>query len=139
MTPLEEPMLVSEPVLVALPGPEAETRTHPSEGDPANDWLCVSCLNRVASEKDRFLHEGRSEFSFRNPEGIRFNILTFSRTLGCREAGLPTLDHTWFPAHAWSFCLCARCGMHLGWYYAGPARFVGLIQDRIFRASVAGN
>src|SRR5262245_8081286 len=74
---------------------EVQARPHPSLGDPQSDWLCASCLNRVATEKDRFSYEGQSEFSFKNPDGIRFQILTFSRTTGCREAGVPTLDHTW--------------------------------------------
>ena len=55
-----------------------------------------------------------------------------------REA-VPTLEHTWFPGHAWSFCLCGRCRMHLGWYYAGPNHFAGLIRDRIVRAAVVMN
>ena len=124
---------------VEIAEPELETRTHPGQGDPANDWLCAWCLNRVASEKDRYSHGGKSEFSFRNPEGIRFDILTFSRTIGCRQAGVPTLAHTWFPGHAWSFCLCDRCGQHLGWHYAGSGEFDGLIRDRIVRAMLVMN
>ena len=110
-----------------------------SHGDPANDWLCAWCLNRVASEKDRFNRNGSSEFTFRNPAGIRFDILTFSRTIGCEEAGVPTLEQTWFPGHAWSFCLCARCGQHLGWHYAGATEFAGLIRERIVRAMLVLN
>ena len=122
--------------VVEVAEPEIEIRTQPSQGDAANDWLCAWCLNRVASEKDRFFHEGASEFSFKNPEGIRFNIFTFSRTLGCSQAGVPTLEHTWFPGYAWSYCLCGRCRTHLGWYYAGPGEFAGLIRDRIVRAAL---
>jgi len=122
--------------VVEVAEPDVQTRTQPSQGDPANDWLCAWCLNRVASEKDRFFHEGTSEFSFKNPEGIRFNIFTFSRTFGCRQTGVPTLEHTWFPGHAWSYCLCDRCHTHLGWYYSGPSEFAGLIRDRIVRAAV---
>jgi hypothetical protein len=129
-------MVEAETGTVEVAEPERQTRTRPSEGDPANDWLCAWCLNRAASERDRFSYEGKSEFSFKNPEGIRFKILTFARTIGCRAAGVPTLEHTWFAGHAWSYCLCNRCGMHLGWYYAGPSEFAGLIRDRIVRASV---
>ena len=111
-----------------------QTRLRSSAGDPANDWLCAWCLNRVASEKDRLARDGQSEFTFKNPEGIQFNIITFSQTIGCREAGVPTLEHTWFPDHAWSFCLCDRCHMHLGWFYSGPTDFAGLIRDHIIRA-----
>ncbi len=128
-----------EPGAVEIAEPEILDRTLSSQSDPANDWLCAWCHNRVASEKDRLFQEGRSEFSFKNPQGIRFEIMTFSRTLGCRQAGVPTLADTWFPGHAWSYCLCDRCRMHLGWFYAGPSDFAGLIRARIVRAAVVRN
>jgi hypothetical protein len=110
------------------------SRTATVTGDASGDWLCAWCLNRVANEEHRFAYEGKDEFTFCNPEGIRFEIITFTETAGCREVGVPTLEHTWFPGHAWSFCQCDRCGHHLGWYYAGPQQFVGLIKSRILRA-----
>jgi len=126
---------------VEVAEPEVRTRVRvrprPAQGDAANDWLCAWCLNRVASERDRFSYDGQSEFLFKNPDGIQFHIVTFSRTIGCRQTGVPTLEDTWFPGHAWSYCLCGQCGVHLGWYYAGPSVFAGLIRDRIVRASVA--
>jgi hypothetical protein len=139
MTWLVQAMPGVEPGAVKLAEPEIQTRIRPAQGNSANDWLCAWCLNRVASEKDRYLYEGKSEFSFKNPEGVRFNIFTFAKTLGCRQTGMPMLEHTWFPGHAWSYCVCDRCGMHLGWYYGGPNEFAGLIRDRIVRASVVGN
>jgi hypothetical protein len=139
MSECVETVTGNDPGTVETVQPEARSHPPPGAGDPVNDWLCVSCSNCVASEQDRFLWNGRSEFTFRNPEGVRFDLLTFSRTLGCREAGRPTLEHTWFSGHAWSFCLCARCGMHLGWYYAGPTTFAGLIAGRIVRAAVFTN
>ena len=132
-------MIGAESGAVEIAEPEIQTHTGPSQGDAANDWLCAWCHNRVASEKDRFSYEGKSEFSFQNPEGIRFHIVTFSRTIGCRQAGVPTLENTWFPRQAWSYCVCDRCGTHLGWYYAGPNEFAGLIRDRIIRASAVRN
>jgi hypothetical protein len=80
--------------------PAISDRTALASGDPAGDWLCAWCHNRVANEKDRFRYEGQDEFTFSNPEGIRFAIITFAQTLGCREAGTPTLQYTWFPGHA---------------------------------------
>src|SRR5215471_12231898 len=53
----------------------------------ADDWLCALCLNPVANQADRFLFEGKDEFAFSNPAGIRFGIRTFSRTLGCHTEG----------------------------------------------------
>jgi hypothetical protein len=122
--------------VAAIVEPEIENRTAPTAGDAEGDWLCASCLNRVANERDRFVFNGKNEFTFSNPEGIRFEIITFSRTLGCRQTGVPTLDYTWFPGHAWSYCQCDRCGQHLGWHYAGQHEFTGLIKHRIVRAYI---
>ncbi len=119
---------------MVIQAPEIETRLRSLPASSAGDWLCAWCHNRVANEKDRFRYDGRDEFAFSNPEGICFVILTFDPTLGCEPAGLPTLEHTWFPGHAWSYCLCDSCGQHLGWFYAGQHHFAGLIKDRLVRA-----
>ena len=123
----------------AIAEPEAVPEPAPSVGDTETDWLCAWCQNRVANEKDRFPYNGKDQFTFSNPEGIRFPIMTFSRTLGCRETGAPTLDYTWFPGHAWSYCLCDNCGQHLGWFYSGQHEFAGLIIPRIVRAMLVRN
>jgi hypothetical protein len=47
---------------------------------------------------------------------------------------VPTLENTWCPGYAWSYCKCEHCGQHLGWYYAGTIEFAGLIIARIVRA-----
>ncbi len=117
---------VVEPAL----GTRAAAELSASEGD----WLCAACYNRVANERDRFSFEGKGEFAFSNPDGIRFEIITFSETHGCRETGVPTLEYTWFPGHAWSYCLCVECGQHLGWHYSGKFEFSGLIRRRLVRA-----
>jgi hypothetical protein len=119
--------------------PELGTRPAPRTANAASDWLCFWCHNRVANENDRFKYGNQDEFTFSNPEGIRFDIITFSQTLGCRQTGIPTLEHTWFSGHAWAFCLCTRCGHHLGWFYAGEHVFAGLIKNRIVRALTVRN
>jgi hypothetical protein len=129
----------TEPALPPTGLLELAPRTATSTGDTEGDWLCSECLNRVANERDRFSYEGKDEFAFTNPEGAGFVILTFAQTLGCRDSGVPTLAHTWFPGHAWSYCQCDRCGQHLGWYYAGPQEFAGLIKSRIVRALCVRN
>ncbi|MBI5387987.1 MAG: hypothetical protein HZA90_25265 [Verrucomicrobia bacterium] len=139
MTWLVQTMTGTQLGAVEIAEPELRTRSRPSQSDPAHDWLCAWCLHRVAHEADRFSFEGESEFSFKNPQGLRFHIVTFSRTLGCRQNGVPTLEHTWFPGHAWSYCVCDRCRTHLGWYYAGASEFAGLIRDRIVRAATVRN
>ena len=98
------------------------------------DWLCALCHHRLASDRDRLQFGNRSEFAFTNPDGMPFLIVTFSEATGCLDAGDATLEHTWFPGHAWSYCLCGHCGQHLGWFYTGSDEFVGLIQTKIIRA-----
>jgi hypothetical protein len=93
----------------------------------------------VANEKDRLSFGGQNEFSFLNPNGIRFEIFTFSQAPGCRQVGEPTLQHTWFPGHAWAYAVCGHCGQHLGWDYTGPHHFFGLIKTRLVRAVCVRN
>ena len=126
-------------VMPAIPGPAIEPCTATALSEAEGDWLCAWCLNRVANDRDRFKYEGEDEFTFSNPEGIRFEIITFSQTPGCRPTGVPTLEHTWFPADAWLFCHCDRCDQHVGWYYVGQHDFAGLITDRIVRAQCIRN
>ena len=139
MSRLPRAVAVPERGFVKVAKPEAATRARLGANGRAEDWLCAWCLNHVASEKDRFRFNGQSEFSFTNPAGIVFHIVTFSRSPGCSQVGEPTLEHTWFCGHAWSYCICNRCRMHLGWAYSGPGSFVGLIGDRLVRAAVAFN
>lgn len=119
--------------------PELGQRTARGTGNSADDWLCAWCLNRVSKEQDRFSYQGADEFTFTNPAGLQFEIITFSQAAGCRGAGAPTLDHTWFAGHAWSFGHCQACGQHLGWFYTGPQEFVGLIKNRIVRSLCLSN
>src|SRR5690606_33325755 len=107
----------------------------PAFSDIAHDWLCASCLNPIASDKDRHMHEGRTEFAFVNPEGTLCHIVTFAHTTGCHPSGTPTLEHTWFPGFAWCHSICDRCRVQLGWFYTGPANFAGLLRERLVFAA----
>jgi hypothetical protein len=123
-------------VMPMIGTPQTGSRAETSLGNTETDWLCAFCHKRIASEKDRFPYNGKDEFSFVNPAGIRFEIITFSQTRGCHESGTPTLADTWFPGYGWSFCHCGGCSQQLGWYYTGLLRFVGLDKTRIVRALV---
>lgn len=109
-------------------------RAADAKQDNEAQWWCASCYDPVANDRHRFLINGADEFSFSNPAGMRFEIITFEQTLGCRQCGAPTLADTWFPGCAWCYCLCAGCGQHLGWYYSGVREFAGLIRSRLVRA-----
>ncbi len=119
----------------AKTGPESGVKIQ-TELKP-DDWLCVACSKKITEDKERFEYDGETEFRFTNPEGYIFDIITFRTAAGCREAGEPTLDFTWFKNYSWSFALCGRCGLHLGWKYSGAASaedsFYGLIRSRLVK------
>ena len=115
--------------------PEVKVKT---ELQP-EDWLCLKCSKKITTDKDRFLYNDESEFQFTNPEGYVFDIITFSAADGCREQGEPTMEFTWFPRHSWSFALCSRCGLHLGWKYSGEFSFYGLIRARLIKGAALFN
>ena len=114
--------------------PATHSRPRQALADAETDWLCALCHHRLASDRDRLQFGSQSEFAFTNPAGAPFLVLTFTDADGGRDEGDATLEHTWFPGHAWSYCVCDNCGQHLGWFYSGPSDFVGLIQNRIVRA-----
>ena len=109
--------------------PETKVKT---ELQP-QDWLCLKCSKKITTDKDRFVYNNESEFQFTNPNGFVFDIITFDAADGCREEGIPTMEFTWFPEHSWSFALCSRCGLHLGWKYSGKFSFYGLIRARLIK------
>lgn len=104
-----------------------------------DDWLCLKCSKKITTDKDRFLYNDQSEFQFANPDGYIFDIITFNAADGCREQGKPTLEFTWFPGYSWSFALCSRCGLHLGWKYSGEFSFYGLIRARLIKGAALFN
>ena len=118
----------------AITEPEAASRAKTTIGNTETDWLCAFCHTHIANEMHRFPYNGKHEFTFTNPGGISFEIITFSEASGCHELGKPTLEDTWFPGYGWSFCHCDGCGQQLGWCYTGLLRFLGLDKARIVRA-----
>jgi hypothetical protein len=98
-----------------------------------DDWLCVACSKKITGDKERFAYEGETEFRFSNPDGYVFDIITFSNADGCREVGESNLEFTWFKEHSWTYAVCSRCGLHLGWKYRGKFSFYGLIKSRIVK------
>ena len=117
--------------------PEIEVKAQ-TELKP-DDWLCAACSKRITQDKERFAYEGETEFQFANPDGYFFDIITFSSAEGCRVEGSPTLEFTWFKDHAWTYALCSRCRLHLGWKFTGKFSFYGLIKTRIVKGIVLFN
>ena len=117
---------------------ETVPETKPQEARP-DDWLCFMCLNTITNDKDRFPYDSQSEFTFRNPDGECFNIITFAEASGYILVSAPTTEFTWFPGHAWTICLCDKCGLQVGWKYTGKFNFYGLIRAHLIRGSSVSN
>jgi hypothetical protein len=119
--------------------PQQETEVKVETELQPDDWLCLMCSKKITTEKDRFPYKEQTEFQFKNPQGYVFDIITFGEADGCREIGNPTKEFTWFPGHSWSFAVCNRCGLHLGWKYSGKFSFYGLIKARIVKGQALFN
>ncbi len=121
----------SDQISIIKTEPESEIKVQ-TELKP-DDWLCMACSKKITEDKERLLYDGKTEFQFTNPGGYVFDIITFHNADGCREEGIPTLEFTWFKDHFWSFALCSRCGLHLGWKYSNDNSFYGLIKSRLIK------
>ncbi len=116
--------------------PGALERTAEQDGAPDDRLLCAGCEHAVARVADALVVGGRHEYTFTNPQGYVYTVRLFVRAGGCRDAGEPTLEATWFPGHAWRHAVCGGCGEHLGWRWqaADGAGFHGLIRQRVREA-----
>lgn len=98
--------------------------------DPAapRRWLCRRCRAPITSESERLTIAGQHLHRRTNPYGVEFELGCFGAAPGATTTGLPTSEHTWFAAYRWSFALCRRCNVHLGWFFSGAEPpFHGLI------------
>ena len=101
-----------------------------SQDEKEKSIRCKSC-NFDITEKSFAIQP--HEHTFRNPAGYSYHVLCFSDAQGAAEAGSPTDEASWFPGHVWTFAICKNCNNHLGWWYSGKKRFVGLIAQRLIR------
>lgn len=93
--------------------------------------VCRVCGAAIARTGAACSIGGAFRHTFFNPAGIVFEIGSFVEAPGCTVSGAPTYEFTWFPGYAWRFAHCRGCGAHLGWQFAGPAGFFGLVLDRL--------
>ena len=117
-----------QPARVTRPDVEDDRSLH--RGRPI---VCAACGHRITSAAARIEMDGRHEHHCVNPHGYAFDIGCFGEAPGCRSAGVPTLEFTWFPGFAWSHALCGNCHELLGWRYEGAEAksFYGLILGRL--------
>lgn len=101
--------------------------------DPA--VTCARCGLAIARPDARVARHGAHVHTRINPFGYVFQLGCFDPAPGCAPAGASTLEHTWFPGHAWRLADCRGCGEHLGWRFEGDGGvFWGLILERLRRA-----
>ncbi|MDD9877002.1 MAG: cereblon family protein [Magnetovibrio sp.] len=124
-------------MLQVSPDAELETETDERTDDAI---YCARCHGVVTRGRWALSVDGH-EHVFFNPAGVVYRIVCFTEAPGAADIGEPTDEFTWFKGYLWSFALCAGCGEHLGWRYAGdgdPAVFFGLIKNRLSAAPPAG-
>ena len=99
---------------------------------------CVFCGHGICDAAARVSVQGSHEHTFSNPAGIIYHIGCFASAPGCRLAGEPTGEFSWFAGYAWRYALCGGCSIHLGWVYrSGDGdRFFGLIVERLEEGEV---
>jgi hypothetical protein len=97
----------------------------------AHALVCASCGHAITRDEARVVRGGSHLHTRLNPHGYVWEFGCFADAPGCVVVGPATLEHTWFPDHAWRFAHCGRCGGHLGWRYDGPSSFFGLITERL--------
>lgn len=93
--------------------------------------VCAACGHIITEPDHAITVAGQHRHRLTNPAGITFDVGCFRAAPGCRQFGLPTSAHSWFPGCYWRFALCGACGEHLGWAYSGAERFFGLIVSRL--------
>jgi len=95
---------------------------------PREAIFCRACGNAVTSRDEKIAVGGSHAHTFFNPAGIVFELGCFRRAPGCRNAGRPTSEFTWFAGYVWRFARCSNCRAHLGWFFEGrDSTFFGLI------------
>ncbi len=111
-----------------VPGGAPAPETHSLD----ERWLCCAlCGARVCREEDRIEIDGAHAHTKFNPAGILFQIGCFAEAPGCVEVTPPSAEFPWFEGYRWRICVCRACQSHLGWSFAGPAQFFGLILDKL--------
>jgi hypothetical protein len=121
----------------AGPPPDLEAilaRTGARSG-PVRCRFCATTVTRADAACERL---GRHAHRLTNPAGLTFDLRCYRNAPGCRDAGTPVAEHSWFPPARWSLAHCAGCGAHLGWFFhEAGGRFAGLVADRLDLAGPA--
>jgi len=94
-------------------------------------WCCAVCGTYVTDDGQLTHINGTHQHYKVNPQGQGFQFCSFKYAEGCSRSGELTAEHTWYSGYLWQFAHCNRCDTQLGWYFAGPKSFYGLIKRQI--------
>jgi len=94
---------------------------------------CLRCRRFVTHRADAGTHAGMGSDTRTNPHGFRYTFGFFSSAPGAAVRGVPTVEASWYPPHAWQLAACRQCAEHLGWYFTSADRvgFFALITNRL--------
>ena len=120
------------------PPSQIKIKTEKKFGISENNFIiCSNCRNPVAIPEHIITVNEQHTHTFKNPEGVTYEIGCFSLAEGCAVYGEATLEHTWFDGFTWSLSICSNCLTHLGWFYeSGDESFFGLILDLLTDTSM---
>lgn len=114
------------------PGDPDAAFEHGIRAEPERRLRCRVCGAPITSPDERIPIAGSPIHRRVNPAGIEFEFGCFAEAPGAAVTGEPTAEFSWFAGYVWSYALCRRCGVHLGWLFEGATlRFYGLILNRL--------
>ena len=126
-------MLFVQPGL--LPEETQKTKDKQKEKPSLSRYVCANCHTPVSDASCLLVIQGDSpNHYFANPDGLLFEILTFSWCQNLLDGSPSVWQNTWFAGYSWTVQYCSGCQIHMGWRYDGsaePTRFYGIVRERL--------
>ena len=112
-----------------------KTKDKQQEKPVPSRYVCANCHTPVSDASCLLVIQGDSpNHYFANPDGLLFEILTFSWCQNLLDGSPSVWQNTWFAGYSWTVQYCSVCQIHMGWRYDGsaePTRFYGIVRERL--------
>ena len=112
-----------------------KTKDKQQEKPIPSRYVCANCHTPVSDASCLLVIQGDSpNHYFANPDGLLFEILTFSWCQNLLDGSPSVWQNTWFAGYSWTVQYCSGCQIHMGWRYDGsaePTRFYGIVRERL--------
>ena len=112
-----------------------KTKDKQQEKPVPSRYVCANCHTPVSDASCLLVIQGDSpNHYFANPDGLLFEILTFSWCQNLLDGSPSVWQNTWFDGYSWTVQYCSGCQIHMGWRYDGsaePTRFYGIVRERL--------